>query len=138
MTVDSEVIFALAEANGGTARGFDEFRGSLAAAWLDEREPELLFLARGVGRPLWVGTTRRELFFASTRDALEIAERYTGVRLRKRELGEGRVAAIKGARAIRVEHFVPDPTYEPDSLPSARAPHEGALTLQALAALARA
>src|SRR4051794_2374792 len=29
MTVDSEVIFALAEANGGTAHGFDEFRGSL-------------------------------------------------------------------------------------------------------------
>jgi glucosamine 6-phosphate synthetase-like amidotransferase/phosphosugar isomerase protein len=138
MTVDSEVIFALAEANGGTARGFDEFRGSLASAWLDEREPELLYLARGVGRPLWVGTTRRELFFASTREALEIAERYTGLRLRKREVGEGRVAAIKGARAIRVDHFVPDPTYEPDSLPSARAPREGELTLQALAALAGA
>ncbi len=60
------------------------------------------------------------------------------MRLRKREVGEGRVAAIKGARAVRVEHFVPDPTYEPDSLPSARAPHEGALTLQALAALAGA
>src|SRR5581483_7743920 len=71
MTVDSEVIFAVAEANGGTARGFDE------------RHPELLYLARGVGRPLWVGTTRRELFFASTREALEIAERYTGLRLRK-------------------------------------------------------
>jgi len=138
MTVDSEVIFALAEANGGTAHGFEDFRGSLAAAWLDERDPELLFLARGVGRPLWLGTTRRELFFASTGEALEIAERYTGLRFRKREVGEGRVAAIKGARAVRVEHFVPDPTYEPDSLPAARAPHEGALTLQQLAALAGA
>src|SRR6185312_10536542 len=123
MSVDSEVIFAVAEANGSTAHGFEEFRGSLATAWLDEREPDLLYLARGVGRPLWVGTTRRELFFASTAEALEIAEHYAGVHLRKREVGEGRVAAIKGARAIRVDHFVPDPTYEPDSLPSARAPH---------------
>ena len=39
MSVDSEVIFAVAEANGSTARGFEEFRGSLATAWLDEREP---------------------------------------------------------------------------------------------------
>jgi len=138
MTVDSEVIFAVAEANGGTARGFDELRGSMATAWLDERHPELLYLARGVGRPLWVGTTRRELFFASTREALEIAERYTGLRLRKREVHEGRVAAVKGARAVRVEHFVPDPTYEPDPLPAVRAPHEGAFCLQRLAALAGA
>ena len=36
MTVDSEVIFATAEATGSHARAFDEFRGSMAAAWLDE------------------------------------------------------------------------------------------------------
>ena len=138
MSVDSEVIFALAEANGGTADGFEEFRGSMAAAWLDERHPDLLYLARGVGRPLWVGTTRRELFFASTREALEIADRYTGLRLRKREVHEGKLAAGKGARAVRVDNFVPDPSYEPDPLPAVRAPHEGAFCLQQLAALAGA
>jgi glucosamine 6-phosphate synthetase-like amidotransferase/phosphosugar isomerase protein len=138
MTVDSEVIFAVAEADCDTARGFEDFRGSMATAWLDEREPELLYRARGVGRPLWVGTTRRELFFASTREALEIAERYTGLRLRKREVHEGKLAAIKGARAVRVENFVPDQTYEPDPLPSVRAPHEGAFCLARLAALAGA
>jgi glucosamine 6-phosphate synthetase-like amidotransferase/phosphosugar isomerase protein len=138
MSVDSEVIFALAEANGGTADGFEEFRGSMAAAWLDERHPDLLYLARGVGRPLWVGTTRRELFFASTREALEVADRYTGLRLRKREVHEGKLAAIKGARAVRVDTFVPDPTYEPDPLPAVRAPHEGAFCLQQLAALSGA
>src|SRR5919198_3243474 len=37
MTVDSEVIFAVAEATGSTAKGFEELRGSMAAAWLDER-----------------------------------------------------------------------------------------------------
>src|SRR5205823_4088774 len=138
MTVDSEVIFAVAEADCDNVRGFEEFRGSMATAWLDEREPELLYLARGVGRPLWVGTTRRELFFASTREALEIAERYTGLRLRKREVHEGKLAAIKGARAVRVENFTPDPTYEPDPLPAVRAPHEGAFCLQQLAAIAAA
>src|SRR5262249_44472066 len=76
MTVDSEVIFAVAELTGSDARAFEAFRGSMAAAWLDERRPELLYLARGVGRPLWVGTSRRELFFASTERALEIAEHY--------------------------------------------------------------
>jgi glucosamine 6-phosphate synthetase-like amidotransferase/phosphosugar isomerase protein len=138
MSVDSEVIFAIAEANGGTARGFEEFRGSLATGWLDEREPELLFLARGVGRPLWVGTTRRELFFASTRDALEIAEHYAGLRLRKRQVHEGKVAAFKGSRVVRLENFVPDPTYEPDPLPAVRAPHEGAFCLERLAVIAAA
>jgi glucosamine 6-phosphate synthetase-like amidotransferase/phosphosugar isomerase protein len=138
MSVDSEAIFAVAESNGGTADGFEEFRGSMAAAWLDERHPELLYLARGVGRPLWAGTSRRELFFASTHEALEIAERYTGLRLRKREVHEGELAAIKGARAVRVENFTPDPTYEPDPLPAVRAPHEGAFCLQQLSALAGA
>jgi glucosamine 6-phosphate synthetase-like amidotransferase/phosphosugar isomerase protein len=138
MTVDSEVIFAVAEANGGTTQGFEDFRGSMATAWLDEREPELLYLARGVGRPLWVGTTRRELFFASTERALEIAEHYTGLRLHKREVAEGTLAAVKGPRAARVEHFTPDPSYEPDPLPAVRAPHEGAFCLQRLAALAAA
>jgi glucosamine 6-phosphate synthetase-like amidotransferase/phosphosugar isomerase protein len=138
MTVDSEVIFALAEATRSSARGFEDFRGSMAAAWLDEREPDLLYLARGVGRPLWLGTTGRELFFASTVQALEIAERYTGLRLRKRELAEGTLAAVCGPRAVQVEHFMPDPTYEPDPLPAVRAPDEGAFCLQRLAALAAA
>lgn len=99
MTVDSEVIFALAEATKSRARALEELRGSMAAAWLDERRPELVYVARGVGRPLWVGTGRSEIFFASTELALEIAERYTGLRLKKRELPEGVLLAVKGAKA---------------------------------------
>jgi glucosamine 6-phosphate synthetase-like amidotransferase/phosphosugar isomerase protein len=136
MTVDSEVIFATAEATGSSARAFEEFRGSMAAAWLDETYPELLYLARGVGRPLWVGTTRRELFFASTESALEIAEHYTGIRLRKRELPEGILVALKGPRAARVQHFTPDQSYQADPLPAVRAPSEGAFCLERLAILA--
>jgi glucosamine 6-phosphate synthetase-like amidotransferase/phosphosugar isomerase protein len=135
MTVDSEVIFAVAEATRSSARGFADFRGSMAAAWLDERDIGLLYLARGTGRPLWVGTTRRELFFASTKQALEIAEQYTGLRLRKRELAEGTLLALAGPRAVRRERFTPDPSYEADPLPAVRAPHEGAFCLERLAAL---
>src|SRR5690349_730975 len=45
MTVDSEVIFALAEATRSDARTLEQLRGSMAAAWLDARDPEGLFLA---------------------------------------------------------------------------------------------
>ena len=89
MTVDSEAIFALAELERSRARAFEELYGSMATAWLDERDPEVLFLARGIGRPLWLGEGRHELFFASTRDALELVERHAGVRLQKREVAEG-------------------------------------------------
>jgi hypothetical protein len=85
-----------------------------------------------------VGTTRRELFFASTREALEIAEHYAGLRLRKRQVHEGKLAAFKGSRAVRIENFVPDPTYEPDPLPAVRAPQEGAFCLERLALIAAA
>lgn len=135
MTVDSEIIFAVAEATRSSAGGFEEFRGSMAAAWLDEREERLLYLARGTGRPLWIGTTRLELFFASTERALEIAEQYTGIRLRKRELAEGTLVALDGPRVARREAFTPDQRYEPDPLPAVRAPHEGAFCLQRLAAI---
>lgn len=135
MTVDSEVIFAVAEATRSSARRFEGFHGSLAAAWIDERQARLLYLARGTGRPLWIGTTRRELFFASTERALEIAERYTGIRLRKRELPEGLLVALDGPRAVRRERFTPDPSYEADPLPAVRAPHEGAFCLERLEAI---
>jgi glucosamine 6-phosphate synthetase-like amidotransferase/phosphosugar isomerase protein len=135
MTVDSEVIFAVAEATRNSARGFADFRGSMAAAWLDERDPRLLYLARGTGRPLWVGTSRRELFFASTSSALEVAEQYTSLRLRKRELAEGTLLGLAGSRAVTRQLFTPDPSYEADPLPAVRAPHEGAFCLERLAAL---
>src|SRR2546430_644744 len=48
MTVDSEVIFALAEESGSRARAFEELNGSMATAWMDERRPEVGFCARGV------------------------------------------------------------------------------------------
>ena len=49
MTVDSEIIFALAElSRGRTAEVLQELYGSMATAWLDEGRSELV-LARGLG-----------------------------------------------------------------------------------------
>src|SRR4051794_31362878 len=54
MTVDSEVIFALAQrARGRTRRALEQLYGSMATAWMDEERDELI-VARGMGRPLWI------------------------------------------------------------------------------------
>src|SRR5215471_16216920 len=53
MTVDSEAIFALAAHSRNDPRALEELAGSMATAWLDQREPGTVFAARGVCRPLW-------------------------------------------------------------------------------------
>src|SRR5437660_393282 len=95
MTVDSEAIFALAAHSQNDPRALEAIAGSMATAWLDQREPGTVFAARGVGRPLWLGRGRNEVFFASTRRALEIASEYTGVRLRLTELPDGTFLALR-------------------------------------------
>jgi len=134
MTVDSEAIFALVDAKGSAAKVLEELRGSMAAAWFDDRRPEV-FLARGVGRPLWLGEGRHEAFFASTKDALEVVERYLGLRLRKRELPEGILLSLLNGKRSAAERFKPDRAFEETPLPAVRAPHEGAVCLRRLAAI---
>jgi glucosamine 6-phosphate synthetase-like amidotransferase/phosphosugar isomerase protein len=135
MTVDSEIIFALAErSRGRTAAALEQLYGSLATAWLDENRPELL-LARGVGRPLWVGHTKKELFFASTRVALELVESYVGIKLRKSELPEGTVVAVESGKIVTRESFELDRSFEEEPLPAVRAPDEGRSCLERLARL---
>ena len=130
MTVDSEAIFAIA---------LEDLTGSMAAAWLDARVPGTIFAARGVGRPLWVGKGKHELFFASTRAALEVVERYAGVRLRKREIGDGSFLVLSDGRVAHEERFRPDHSYrDPIALPAVRAPGESASCLARLAVLAAA
>jgi glucosamine 6-phosphate synthetase-like amidotransferase/phosphosugar isomerase protein len=136
MTVDSEAIFALAEHAEGSAEALEELHGAMATAWVDERVPSTLFLARAVGRPLWVGTASRELFFASTREALEVLEHALRVTLRKREVEEGTLLRVEDGRVASSARFQPDRSYvEETILPSVRAPHEGASCLQRLAAI---
>lgn len=136
MTVDSEAIFALAEHAEGSPEALEELHGAMATAWLDERDAPTLFLARAVGRPLWIGTARGELFFASTRDALEVLERSVRLTLRKREVAEGTLLKVVDGRIAATHRFQPDRSYvEETILPSVRAPHEGASCLERLAAI---
>jgi glucosamine 6-phosphate synthetase-like amidotransferase/phosphosugar isomerase protein len=136
MTVDSEAIFALAEASDGLPATLEELRGSMATAWLDERQPGRVFLARGVGRPLWIGAGREELFFASTKAALEVVEQYLRLKLRKREVGEGTLVTAAEGRQVERKKFRPNRDFEEQELPAVRAPQEASFCLQRLAALA--
>ena len=138
MTVDSEAIFALVERESNRARALEKLYGSMATAWVDESVPEALFAARGFGRPLWIGEGRHEVFFASTREAIELAERYAGVRLRAREVSEGCLLALVDGRIARREAFEPDRTFTEALLPAVRAPEERRFCLARLASLAAA
>ena len=136
MTVDSEAIFALAEAAWGEASALEQLNGSMATAWIDERRPGTVFLARGVGRPLWIGTGPEELFFASTKAALEVVEKFLRLKLRKREIPEGTVVVAAEGRELGRQRFRPDRNFEESPLPAVRAPQEGLSCLRQLAALA--
>jgi glucosamine 6-phosphate synthetase-like amidotransferase/phosphosugar isomerase protein len=135
MTVDSEAIFALVERFPRHARALEQLRGSMATAWIDERRADTVFLARSVGRPLWFGHTRREVFFASTRRALEIVESTLRMTLTKREVSEGAMLELVNGRIGDVERFTPDRSYDETPLPAVRAPHEGESCLRRLAAI---
>jgi glucosamine 6-phosphate synthetase-like amidotransferase/phosphosugar isomerase protein len=139
MTVDSEAIFALAAHSRNDARALERLRGAMATGWLDERELDTVFVARGSGRPLWIGESRDAVFFASTKLALEVVERYCALKLRKRELKEGTWLALRNGAVDRRERFRPDLEYdEPNPLPAVRAPGEREHCLSRLAALAAA
>ncbi|HEX3806885.1 MAG TPA: hypothetical protein VHV52_08905 [Gaiellaceae bacterium] len=139
MTVDSEAIFALAAHSRNDARALERLRGAMATGWLDEREPGIVFLARGSGRPLWIGESRDGVFFASTKLALEVVGDYCALRMRKREVREGTWFALRNGEIVRRERFRPDlEYYETDPLPAVRAPGEREHCLTRLAALAAA
>jgi glucosamine 6-phosphate synthetase-like amidotransferase/phosphosugar isomerase protein len=139
MTVDSEAIFALMEVRRNHSRALSELRGTMAAAWMDEREPKALFLARGRARTLWLGHTGTELFFASTRRALAIVEAALRTRLDVREVREGRLVRVVEGRVDRQRRFRPDRRYREEKPYSpVTAPGEAVSCLVRLDALASA
>ena len=137
MTVDSEAIFALVDRYGTRTDVLEQLVGAMAAAWIDERDPSLLHVARGVGRPLWLGRGRREVLFASTRDALEVVEKALGTTLRKTQVDEGRLLSLVDGELVEQRRWSPDRSYREDrQLPAVRAPHEGRSCLDRLWAIA--
>jgi len=136
MTVDSEAIFALAEACENRAEALEQLVGAMAAAWVDEREPGVLHLARGIGRPLWIARGRHAVLFASTRHAIEVAERTLGTTFRKTEVEEGRLLSLVDGALVAERRWNPDRSYREESLlPAVRAPHEGRSCLERLASI---
>jgi glucosamine 6-phosphate synthetase-like amidotransferase/phosphosugar isomerase protein len=136
MTVDSEAIFALVAARGTSGSLLEELIGAMAAAWIDEREPEVLHVARGVGRPLWIARGRHELLFASTRAALEVVERALSTTFRKTQVDEGRLLAVVDGSLAAESRWSPDRSFcEEEELPAVRAPNEGRFCLERLAAI---
>jgi glucosamine 6-phosphate synthetase-like amidotransferase/phosphosugar isomerase protein len=136
MTVDSEVIFALVAARGTSGPILEELVGAMAAAWIDEREPEVLHVARGVGRPLWIARGRHELLFASTRAALEVVEQALSTTFRKTQVDEGRLLAVVDGSLVDESRWSPDRSFsEEEELPAVRAPNEGRFCLERLAAI---
>ena len=107
MSVDSEAVFALAHATESAPQAMEQLQGSLAAAWLDERQPGTLYLARGSGRPLWLGLTPSELFFASTRLGLVLLARTIEHRLELAELEEGTALTVASGHVGHRERFAP-------------------------------
>jgi glucosamine 6-phosphate synthetase-like amidotransferase/phosphosugar isomerase protein len=136
MTVDSASIFALAEDSGNDAQALEELRGSMATAWIDERRPDTIFVARGVGRPLWIGVGAHETFFASTEHALDVLAEYTGIRLRTHEVAEGTLLALEHGKVTKTSRFRPDRAFEENPLPAVRAPAERVACLRRLAIIA--
>lgn len=137
MTVDSEAIFALAESTMSSPRCLEELYGSMAAAWLDERDAQMLHVARGIGRPLWIGEGPDAVFFASTEAALEVVERSLRLELLKAEVREGSLLGLAHGHIASQASFEPDRSYEDArQLPAVRAPREGAYCLERMAVLA--
>ncbi|HET7855633.1 MAG TPA: hypothetical protein VFL41_04175 [Gaiellaceae bacterium] len=136
MTVDTEAIFALVEEFGSQGRTLEQLHGSMASAWVDERKPGRVYVARGVGRPLWTGESRDGILFSSTEHALEVCEQFLQTKLKKRELDEGTLLTLEGGRMTRKERFRPDRGFTEQPLPAVRAPGERESCLRLLTALA--
>jgi hypothetical protein len=65
-----------------------------------------------------------------------VAERYLGLKLRKREIAEGTLVRVRDGEVLDKTRFRPDRNFEERSLPAVRAPQEGVSCLERLAVLA--
>ena len=102
-----------------------------------EREPDAIFLARGVARPLWIGKAPAALFFASTRRALAIVEAALGLQLETKQLRQGRLLEARAGEVVRRRRFRADRRHREEAPVSpVHSPHEAVSCLSRLAALA--
>ncbi len=96
----------------------------------------MLYLARGIGRPLWIGRGRHEVLFASTRAALEVVENALRTTFLKSQVDEGRLLRLVDGAIVEERRWSPDTSYrEERALPAVRTPQEGRSCLQLLSTL---
>ena len=111
--VDSEALAALLAYGSGVFDGSGPadlltlVEGDFAIAWLDADEPHVLHLARGAGRPMAIGWTRRgDLVMASTRAALSHLAKVTKVHIGQVEnVPEGTYLRVEAGRITTRQRF---------------------------------
>lgn len=108
MTVDSEAIFAALDDCDSAVDAFEMIEGSVATGWIDAATPRSVFLARGFGRPLWKGHFSGGILWASTLEALEIAEEFLGISLHKRPIRPGTILEMCDGAIITRRSYRPD------------------------------
>lgn len=112
--VDSEAAVALiryASMKGEDAwTALERLEGGAALAWMDDRDPETLHLARASRSPLFVGQTASgTVMFASTYSALYNAAKAVGLDLPfTQELKEGTYMRFFRGRLVEVQSFTPN------------------------------
>ena len=84
--VDSEAIFASRRTRGTTPARLRSCTARWRRLARRARARRRCYSGPWAGRPLWLGECRDGIFFASTEHALEVVERYCGLKLRKREV----------------------------------------------------
>lgn len=101
--------------------------GDFAIAWLDADDPGALHLARGQGRPMAIGWTRRgDLLMASTKAALMEIGHLAGLRLeRVRNVREGTYLRVVAGRIVEQRRFRVWPPPKPRTPGPTRAPGRG-------------
>ncbi len=106
ITVDSEAIMMLTDVLGDLGAALEQVQGAAAVGLLHEEHPGTLHLARRSRRPLVLGRSRHgALFFASTRDALQLVADGAGLKLHYEELGEGTSIDVVAGEVVARRRF---------------------------------
>ncbi len=137
MSVDSEVIFALAERAGSVARAFEQLR-RLDGDRLARRAPARAALRGSRRRPAALARpgAQRALLRLDPRCARRRRADARHEPAQERARAKGGSSPSATARSLHTYRFTPDRSFTEQSLPSVRAPHEGAKSLQRLYAIA--
>lgn len=100
--VDSEAIFAAID-HLGIIEGLEAVEGSMAVAFVDRTEPDVLWLARGDSSPLFCARYLQGIFFASTKQTLT----QFGDPTEMTEMAEGDLFKIRAGHIEEKARFKP-------------------------------